>query len=41
MLKYSEEARFLGIVFDPELTVENHINDLIRRAKTRLNLLRQ
>ena len=39
-LQYSEEARFLGVTFDSELSFENHILDIVKRSKKRLNLLK-
>ena len=40
LLQYSQEARFLGVVFDPKLSFENHIKDIVKRSKKRLNLLK-
>ena len=39
-LKYSEDAKFLGITFDSKLTFEKHINDIVARCRKRLNLLK-
>ena len=39
-LKYSEQAKFLGITFDSKLSFETHINDIVTRCKKRLNLLK-
>ena len=39
-LKYSDEAKFLGVTFDSKLSFENHINDIVNRCRKRLNLLK-
>jgi ribonuclease HI len=34
------QAKFLGLIFDPKLTWNNHINYLVAKCQSRINLLR-
>ena len=40
LLKYEEEAKFLGITFDSKLSFKNHVEDIVKRSKKKLNLLK-
>ena len=40
LLKYRKTCKFLGIIFDPQMNFEKHIDDIVTRAKKRLNLLK-
>ena len=40
LLKYKKSCKFLGITFDENMTLENHIEDIVTRANKRLNLLK-
>ena len=40
LLKYRKTCKFLGITFDSQMNFENHIDDIVTRAKKRLNLLK-
>ena len=40
LLRYTKSFKFLGITFDPKLTYREHILDIVKRAKKRLNLLK-
>ena len=40
LLKYKKVCTFLGIKLDQSLSFSDHINDLVSRAKKRLNLLK-
>ena len=40
LLKYKKTSKFLGITFDQTLSFSDHINDIVTRAKRRLNLLK-
>ena len=40
LLKYEKSCKFLGVTFDSNHTFKEHIDDIVTRAKKRLNLLR-
>ena len=40
LLEYRKTSKFLGVTFDSLLTFGKHVNDIVTRAKTRLNLLK-
>ena len=40
LLKYEDEAKFLGVTFDSKLSFKNHIEDIIKRSRKKLNLLK-
>ena len=40
LLKYKKTFKFLGVTFDQKLTFSDHINDIVTRAKKRLNLMK-
>ena len=40
LVKPAQHARFLGVEFDKRLRFDNHIDDIVGRANTRLNVLR-
>ena len=40
LLTFEKEAKFLGVMFDQKLTFENHILELTKKCKNRLNLLK-
>ena len=40
LLKYKKSSKFLGVTFDQQLTFSEHIEDIVTRAKKRLNLLK-
>jgi len=39
-IKFEKEVKFLGLIFDHKLTWDAHINYIVTKCKTRLNLLR-
>jgi hypothetical protein len=39
-IKFVKTFKFLGFIFDSKLTGSHHINDIILRAKSRINLLK-
>ena len=40
LLQYRKTCKFLGVTFDQKLTFTEHVNDIVNRAKKRLNLLK-
>ena len=40
LLKYEKSCKFLGVTFDSNHNFVEHINDIVTRAKKRLNLLK-
>ena len=40
LIEYKKTCKFLGITFDQKLTFNEHINDIVNRARKRLNLLK-
>ena len=40
LLKYEKHVKFLGIIFDENLTFEEHINEVYNKCQNRLNLLK-
>ena len=40
LLKYKKVCKFLGVYFDEMMTFEQHVDDIVTRAKKRLNLLK-
>ena len=40
LLKYEKTCKFLGVTFDSSHSFSEHINDIVTRAKKRLNLLK-
>ena len=40
LLKYEKSCKFLGVTFDSNHSFTDHINDIVTRAKKRLNLLK-
>ena len=39
-IKFEKEVKFLGLIFDHKLTWDAHINYIVTKCKTRLNLMR-
>ena len=40
LLKYEKSCKFLGVTFDSNHTFKEHIDDIVKRAKKRINLLK-
>ena len=40
LIQYTKEFKFLGFTFDQKLTHSAHIEDIVKRSKKRLNLLK-
>ena len=40
LLKYEKNCKFLGVTFDSNHTFKEHIDDIVKRAKKRNNLLK-